>query len=260
MGVLNNSCFPTYGENNSPTELADIKSAIPTASDFARVPPSLFLAMMMQESDGCVRVGSTAAAVTNPGLMQSNNGEGSCAGLAPCPREAIRLMLMEGAGKGRDYGLRQALDMYDSVQSPRKFYLAARAYNAGPHGVVAAHLEQGGATHCYASDIANRLLGWTDRANTTCSFDLRSKPAPSGAVELSSIAVGSIPPIAPTSQLVSGTSKSCHRWHLVQAGDTCDRIGAMYNTTFGRLREINPGLNAECTNLWLGYFYCTEVR
>ncbi|KAF1967652.1 hypothetical protein BU23DRAFT_435365, partial [Bimuria novae-zelandiae CBS 107.79] len=160
IDVLSSSCAPTYGANNSPLENDAIKVSIPEAANYANVPPGLLFSMMMQESDGCVRVGSTAAAVTNPGLMQSNNGEGNCVGLEPCPPEMIRRMLMDGAGQNREYGLRQAVDLYSDAPSPAKFFRAARAYNAGPLGVVPGHLEQGGATRCYASDIANRLLGW----------------------------------------------------------------------------------------------------
>ena len=55
------------------------------------------------------------------------------------------------------------------VPAPQNFYEAARIYNSGsidPSGI----LEDGGATHCYASDIANRLLGWTT-ARTKCNLD-----------------------------------------------------------------------------------------
>lgn len=41
------------------------------------------------------------------------------------------------------------------------FYKAARAYNSGTVA-SSGNLGQGIATHCHASDIANRLLGWTD--------------------------------------------------------------------------------------------------
>jgi hypothetical protein len=261
LGVLNSSCFPTYGENNSPAEMAAIKAFIPAAAEYAGVPPSLFLSMMMQESDGCVRVGNTAAAVTNPGLMQSNNGQGSCAGRSPCPREEIRLMLMDGAGEGRNYGLKQAVDLNNGTRSPRRFYLAARAYNSGPLGFVPGHLEQGGATRCYASDIANRLLGWTHRADTACSFDHpRLVPTLTHTMTPNFQATASVVVTNVSAVHAPGTPKLCSRWYLVQEGDTCDGIAEKYNTTFGRLREINVSLDAECTNLWLGYFYCTQLR
>ena len=55
------------------------------------------------------------------------------------------------------------------VTGSRAFYIAARLYNSGsvdPSNI----LERGIATHCYSSDIANRLTGWV-LANHACSFD-----------------------------------------------------------------------------------------
>ena len=49
------------------------------------------------------------------------------------------------------------------------YYRAARLYNSGeidPSG----DLGKGSATHCYASDIANRLVGWTDSEHG-CTLD-----------------------------------------------------------------------------------------
>ena len=45
------------------------------------------------------------------------------------------------------------------VQDARAYYVGARIYNSGsvdPSGDLGA----GGSTHCYASDLANRLMGW----------------------------------------------------------------------------------------------------
>ncbi|PVH91161.1 hypothetical protein DM02DRAFT_506342, partial [Periconia macrospinosa] len=94
--VLNSSCSPTYGVDNSPNELQAIKESLPEAAEYAGVPPSLFLVMMMQESDGCVRVGTTTNGVSNPGIMQSNNGKGNCIQKTPCPADQIQQMLMDG--------------------------------------------------------------------------------------------------------------------------------------------------------------------
>ncbi len=55
----------------------------------------------MQESEGCVRVRTTSslgAAVRNPGLMQSHNGQGSCYDKSVCPPSAIEQMVQDGAG------------------------------------------------------------------------------------------------------------------------------------------------------------------
>jgi len=57
----------------------------------------------------------------------------------------------------------------DDVEYAQAYYRAARFYNSGeidPSG----DLGKGSATHCYASDIANRLSGWTNAAKT-CTLD-----------------------------------------------------------------------------------------
>lgn len=41
----------------------------------------------------------------------------------------------------------------------KAFYVAARLYNSGELA-DSKKLEDGIATHCYSSDIANRLTGW----------------------------------------------------------------------------------------------------
>ena len=49
------------------------------------------------------------------------------------------------------------------------YYVAARIYNSGsvaPGGDLGA----GAATHCYASDVANRLVGWVE-AESGCGLD-----------------------------------------------------------------------------------------
>lgn len=99
--------------------------------------------------------------------MQSHNGPATCnedaTPVVPCPYVTIEEMIREGtAGTSYDTGmglviaLRQAQGAIDDVA---RYYRAARIYNSGsvdPSG----DLMLGVATHCYASDIANRLRGW----------------------------------------------------------------------------------------------------
>lgn len=264
--------------NNSPEELHDLKSSIPQAAKYAGVPPAFFLAMMMQESDGCVRVGTTSNAVTNPGLMQSNNGEGNCYDISPCPPDMIKLMLMDGAGQGRDFGLQQALTLFEGSPEPAKFYRAARAYNAGPNGVIVEHLEFGGATRCYASDIANRLLGWTHRADRACPFDgainipsqtwssasaLKNTPTFLGTMDKYSSATSTSTLGISTSDsnrpLAPGIHPQCKTFYLVQNGDNCKEVARTNGISVERLRELNTKLDVYCTNLWLGYSYCIAI-
>jgi len=49
------------------------------------------------------------------------------------------------------------------------YYRGARLYNSG--AIDASNdLGKGSATHCYASDLANRLMGWTDAVHR-CDLD-----------------------------------------------------------------------------------------
>lgn len=54
------------------------------------------LAIMVQESKGCVRVPLTDNGVKNPGLFQSRNGKGFCDKVADCQQDATDLMFRDG--------------------------------------------------------------------------------------------------------------------------------------------------------------------
>lgn len=133
----------------------------------------LILAIIMQESAGCVRAPTTSDGVENPGLMQDHDGAGTCNGHGrvqmPCPRKVIARMIREGsAGTDAGDGLAQCINK-SAADDTTAFYQAARIYNSGsidPSG----DLGRGVATHCYASDIANRLTGWVN-APHTCTLD-----------------------------------------------------------------------------------------
>lgn len=62
----------------------------------------------------------------------------------------------------------EATDWWGPTDS-RAFYMAARLYNSGEID-ESLSLENGIATHCYSSDIANRLTGWA-LADHTCYLD-----------------------------------------------------------------------------------------
>lgn len=72
------------------------------------------------------------------------------------------------AGTSSGDGLAGCLNQADA-NGAAAFYRAARIYNSGsiaPSG----NLDAGIATHCYASDIANRLTGWVE-APHACFLD-----------------------------------------------------------------------------------------
>jgi hypothetical protein len=149
--------------DNSDDETSDIDSSIKSVASETGVDPRFILAIVMQESKGCVRVHTTNNGVQNTGLMQSHAGEGSCnkdgSKTTPCPSSMIKQMIKDGtAGTSQGDGLKQCFEA-QSGSDATKYYKAARTYNSGSID-SSGNLGAGGATHCYASDIANRVRGW----------------------------------------------------------------------------------------------------
>ncbi|KAJ5970970.1 uncharacterized protein N7479_000888 [Penicillium vulpinum] len=149
--------------DNSDDETSDINTSIKSIAGETGIDARFVLAIVMQESKGCVRVHSTNNGVQNTGLMQSHAGEGSCnkdGNMAtPCPSSMIQQMIKDGtAGTTQGDGLKQCFEAQSGAEAA-KYYKAARTYNSGSID-SSGNLGQGGATHCYASDIANRVRGW----------------------------------------------------------------------------------------------------
>ena len=170
---METSCQVVYHTpNNSDDELDDLRSAINKIAEETLLDHRFIFAIIMQESGGCVRAPTTDYGVRNPGLMQDHNGEATCNEggiLKPCPKDLIEGMIRDGtAGTEDGDGLVQCLN--DSgKEDVSAYYIAARCYNSGSVAKSGA-LEQGVATHCYASDVANRLMGWAE-AEPECWFD-----------------------------------------------------------------------------------------
>ncbi|KAI4724631.1 hypothetical protein E4T49_07646 [Aureobasidium sp. EXF-10728] len=164
--IMQQSCANNgWGANNSPDEIADIKASIQKVSASSGVDPRFILAIVMQESNGCVRVVTTSWSVANPGLMQDHAGSGTCnsGGVIqnPCPASEIEQMIVDGTtGTASGDGLVQCLSEA-AVTDDSKYYRAARIYNGGFNGYHADDLNTGCCTLCYASDVANRLTGWS---------------------------------------------------------------------------------------------------
>ncbi|KAI0904112.1 putative muramidase [Ustulina deusta] len=172
LPLIQQSCgWNGWGADNSADEISYIKSAITQVSSETGVQSSFILAIVMQESKGCVRVPTTNNGVVNPGLMQSHNGSGNCAGVNPCPQWEILQMIRDGtAGTSSGAGLQQLLAQtaahYGQVEAAA-YYAAARLYNSG--SVDYSNLNNGfTAVACYADDVANRATGWT-LAASQCS-------------------------------------------------------------------------------------------
>lgn len=163
----------------NPLELTSIHTAILSAANSTGLDARFILAILLQESGGCVRAPTTNYGVRNPGLMQDHDGAATCnsdvtgAVSTPCPDAVIAKMVMESvAGTASGDGLVQCLARAEgkyAMQGAMAYYGAARLYNSGAIDQSGC-LEGGGATHCYASDVANRLVGW-DGVGRECGFD-----------------------------------------------------------------------------------------
>ncbi|KAJ4360246.1 uncharacterized protein N0V89_000806 [Didymosphaeria variabile] len=264
------SCSQFNMENNSQEESDNIKKAIQDVSGASGVKPEFLLAIVMQESKGCVRAPTTNYGFDNPGLMQSFQGTHSCNpdgnGVVPCPYDTIKGMLEDGAGLNGDVGLKEGLAQAggDDVS---KFYKASRIYNSGSIAGDG-NLNGGIATHCYATDVANRLIGWTDADSHDCDENTigsvgggsaNSAPAgPSDGGETTTPAdTTTTPPpaggdSAPTGPTAEGASGTCTKWYAVKAGDGCASTGI----DFATLQSLNTSLDANCSNLQAGVSYC----
>jgi len=162
--LMMQSCSQFSVEDDIESETSAIYTAIQAISSQTGVDNRFVLAIMMQESGGCVRAPTTNWGVRNPGLMQSHNGQGTCnegSVSNPCPQDQVTQMIGDGtAGTPSGDGLLQILNRLGGVSAGSQcFYRSARTYNSGSIA-ASGNLQDGIATHCYASDVANRLLGW----------------------------------------------------------------------------------------------------
>ncbi|KAK6595671.1 hypothetical protein H4I96_09990 [Botrytis cinerea] len=195
--VLKASCTQFGVENNSDDEISDLKSAISEVADTTGIDSRFILAIVMQESNGCVRAPTTVYSISNPGLMQSHEGSGSCnSGSSvqnPCPKSEMVQMITDGtAGTSSGDGLAQCLTESDATDVS-KYYKAARIYNSGSID-SSGNLGDGVATHCYATDIANRLTGWFSGTSSCDSATIGSLTG--GAASAGSSAVSSVVSVA----------------------------------------------------------------
>ena len=170
------SCSAWGVPDDTDQEINDMRDSILSIGTLTGIDARFILAIIMQESTGCVRVITTQYSHSNPGLMQSYNGTGSCnnngaplgipgtsnAGVVqdPCPQSEIYQMILDGTN-GTEWGpgLRQDYDQQGQADISG-YYRTARIYNGGSLEANG-DLEGPCCTQSYVSDIANRLTGWT---------------------------------------------------------------------------------------------------
>jgi LysM repeat protein len=294
-GLMLASCAQWGVPNNTPDEISQIGSSIQAVSGETGVDARFILAVVMQESGGCVRAPTSNFGVRNPGIMQSHNGIGTCNDNGqvqqPCSAQAITQMIRDGtAGTPSGDGLSQLLSQVAST-GDEKYFLAARMYNSGsvaPSG----NLNDGIATKCYVNDVANRLCGWTyspdgcqngqslnlPQTQTTSAQQYETPQptpiaqptlvsqqslapvpaAPAPAVTSASIIAPQRATIVTSSKMAPGVTTNCSQYYRVTEGDYCNSIAERFGVTFAAIRQLNTALDANCSNLWLGYDYCIK--
>ncbi|KAL7774355.1 hypothetical protein CFE70_005267 [Pyrenophora teres f. teres 0-1] len=255
-----------WGPDNTMEETWSVRNAILTSAAQSSIPAAFILAIVMQESRGCVRAPTTKfGGQFNPGLMQTA-GRASChplyaKPLMPCPDTIIVDMIAEGTmGTGLGMSLKEALSAFADEEGPAKYYKAARRYNSGP-GVTTPDLGVG-STNCYASDVANWLIGGMyspegksgcDNANVGMhqldarrSLDLpyREGHVVGGGHRLDS---------GVWDRNVTGAVENCALWYVAGSGETCSHAPSSVPT----LLYLNKMLKEEdCSSLRAGYAYC----
>ncbi|KAG5936948.1 hypothetical protein E4U59_004710 [Claviceps monticola] len=128
--------------NNDEEEVKAIYDGIQKASVASGVDRRFIPAILMQESKGCNHDG--AGTCNEGGLVKK-----------PCPEAAIHQMISVGvSGTAAGDGLANCMNVAAAGSADvSAFYKAARIYNSGSIAKTG-QLQDGIATHCYASDVA----------------------------------------------------------------------------------------------------------
>lgn len=165
------------GPGDSVEQAGQIRNAIQQVAEASLVDRRFILAVIMQESNGCVNVITTPNpdGIVNPGLMQSDGGSSFVGNDASSDEQqaSITQMVIDGTqGTGFGNGLAQCKSLSQVVVYLHKgidelvginefgdIYSAARCYNSGTVNSFDLNNAEY-ATSSYVMDIANRMTGW----------------------------------------------------------------------------------------------------
>ncbi|KAM7216065.1 hypothetical protein V8F06_008538 [Rhypophila decipiens] len=175
----------------------------------------------VQPGDTCISI-SQENQVSTYGLIHSNNIDVYCSVLPAqlCLPEACGTYMWEGPESCSKVVEEHEIDMIDWLTWNPIF--DSYCTNAGP-----------------------QFTNWTMCVSP-----------PGGA--LSPPPVPSAAPVPTNAHPSSETN--CAQWYEVKTNDTCFTILPLGSSiTFAQFRAINPDIDADCTNLWLGYSYCIRA-
>lgn len=181
--VMLESCAQYSVESNNDTDINNLRDMIMEVSHDKMVDATFILAIVLQESQGCVR---RPNATSKEGLSTLNGvllgkGTAKCEGLAACQRSTIREMLENGGSGVPESDLRSLVAAIEkntdhNPQHSLNYYRAAYVYSTAVANIPA-RFEDAIPRHCYVSDVANRLVGWVGHNSTGYCDDSGSSGA-----------------------------------------------------------------------------------
>ena len=62
--------------------------------------------------------------------------------------------------------------------------------------------------------------------------------------------------VTPPGPVATGTTRNCGKYYMAESGDTCHSVSLNITIDSTLFLKINPELNAGCTNLVAGEYYC----
>ncbi|KAJ7062147.1 hypothetical protein C8F01DRAFT_986832 [Mycena amicta] len=83
-----------------------------------------------------------------------------------------------------------------------------------------------------------------------------------GLPNVSASSDNNVPSGTPTSQAalptptMPGTASACGRYYDVKTGDVCNTVSLANAVSLPDFYTLNPQIDTNCTNLWLGYYVC----
>lgn len=116
----------------------------------------------------------------------------------------------------------------------------------------------------------DQLFAWNEFLNEECTNLLagdqvcisepRARPSPTTTLITAALRVRDYATdiVEPPGTVPKGTTTRCGQYYQVRSGDYCNSISDRFSIDLDLFRAINPSINADCTNLVPGLYYCVS--
>ncbi|OJJ42140.1 hypothetical protein ASPZODRAFT_105672 [Penicilliopsis zonata CBS 506.65] len=105
-----------------------------------------------------------------------------------------------------------------------------------------------------------QLLAWNPMIDTGCTNLASWRGCSPGGTITVQPADGTATTPAPAPTNAQGQSNhNCGRWYQVQPSDYCAAISVKFHITLNDFYFLNPQVDHDCSNLWLGTSYCVAA-